>query len=87
MSYFSFQPVLHDWCNKGHGMCYPVCEMAHVKVPLLLIEKSSPCNGDEGFLSRYLSCPLGYVRRHITFKKCVEFVVAFFQEHLGIFYL
>ena len=24
-SYFSFQPVLHDWCNKGYGMCYPVC--------------------------------------------------------------
>ena len=23
MSYFSFQPVLHDWYNKGHGMCYP----------------------------------------------------------------
>ena len=25
LSYFSFQPVLHDWCNKGCGMCYPVC--------------------------------------------------------------
>ena len=25
LSYFSFQPVLHDWCNKGRGMCYPVC--------------------------------------------------------------
>ena len=23
LSYFSFQPVLHDWCNKGCGMCYP----------------------------------------------------------------
>ena len=23
LSYFSFQPVLHDWCNKGRGMCYP----------------------------------------------------------------
>ena len=22
--YFSFHPVLHNWCNKGHGMCYPV---------------------------------------------------------------
>ena len=19
---FSFQPLLHDWYNKGHGMCY-----------------------------------------------------------------
>ena len=25
LSYFSFQPVLHDWFNKGRGMCYPVC--------------------------------------------------------------
>ena len=41
-SYFSFQPVLHDWCNKGCGMCSPVCEMVHIKEPLLLIEKSSP---------------------------------------------
>ena len=21
LSYFSFQPVLHDWCNKDRGMC------------------------------------------------------------------
>ena len=32
LSYFSFQPVLHDWCNKGHGMCYPVCGMMHIRV-------------------------------------------------------
>ena len=25
LSYFLFQPVFHDWCNKGRGMCYPVC--------------------------------------------------------------
>ena len=36
LSYFSFQPVLRDWCNKGCGMCYPVCGM-------MLIGKSSPC--------------------------------------------
>ena len=24
LSYFSFQPVLHDWYNKGCDMCYPV---------------------------------------------------------------
>ena len=29
-SYYSFQPVLHDWCNKGCGMCYPVCGMMHI---------------------------------------------------------
>ena len=26
-----FQQVLHDWCNKGHGMCYPVCGIMHIK--------------------------------------------------------
>ena len=41
----SFQPVLHDWCNKGCSMCYPVCGMVHIKEPLLLIEKSSLCGG------------------------------------------
>ena len=48
LSYFSFQPVLHDWCNKGRGMCYPVCGMVHIKEPLLLIDKSSLC-GSSGF--------------------------------------
>ena len=23
--------MLHDWCNKGCGMCYPVCGMVHIK--------------------------------------------------------
>ena len=45
LSYFSFQPVLHDWFNKGCGMCYPVCGMMRIKEPLLLIGKSSPCGG------------------------------------------
>ena len=45
LSYFSFQPVLHDWYNKGRGMYYPVCGMVHIKEPLLLIDKSSPCGG------------------------------------------
>ena len=31
LSYFTFQPVLHDRVNKGRGMCYPVCEMVHIK--------------------------------------------------------
>ena len=43
-SYFSFQPVHHDWCNKGCGMCYPVSGMIHIKEPLL-IKKNSPCGG------------------------------------------
>ena len=45
LRYFSFQPVLHDWCNKGWGMCYPVCWMVHIKEPLLLIDKSNLCGG------------------------------------------
>ena len=49
LSYFSLQPVLHDWCNKGCGMCYPVCGMVYIKDPLLLIDKSSLCGGS-GFL-------------------------------------
>ena len=48
LGYFSFHPVLHDWCNKGRGMCYPVCGMMHIKEPLLLTGKSSPC-GASGF--------------------------------------
>ena len=56
LSYFSFQPVLHDWCNKGRGMCYPVCGMVHIKEPLLLIDKSSLCGGS-GFLSHYQNGP------------------------------
>ena len=45
----SFQPVLHDWCNKGRGMCHPVCGMMHIKEHLPLIRKSSP-SGGSGFL-------------------------------------
>ena len=36
------EPVLHDWCNKGRGMSYPVCGMVHIKEPLLLTGKSRP---------------------------------------------
>ena len=61
LNYFSFQLVLHDWCNKGHGMCYPVCGMVHIKEPLLLIGKSSLCGGSRFTLSRYLNGPLPYV--------------------------
>ena len=60
LSYFLFQPVLHDWCNKGHGMYYPVCGMMHIKEPLLLIERVA-CVVAASFLSRYLSGSLPYV--------------------------
>ena len=51
LSYFLFQPVLHDWFNKGCGMYYPVCGMVHIKEPLLLIRKSSLCGGSRFHLS------------------------------------
>ena len=50
---------LHNWCNKGCGMCYPVWGMMHIKEPLLLIGKSRPCGGSRFPLS--LSSPLPYV--------------------------
>ena len=46
--FFLLKPVLHDWCNKGCGMCYPVCGIMHIKERLLLIGKNSPC-GRSGF--------------------------------------
>ena len=49
LSYFSFQPVLHDWCNKGRGICYAVSGMMHIKEPLLVLGRSSTCGGS-GFL-------------------------------------
>ena len=77
LSHFSFHPMLHDWCNKGRGMCYPVCGIVHIKEPLLLIGKSycSPC-GSSGFplsLSKwsFTICPTPYNRK----IKCVEYVV------------
>ena len=75
LRYFSFQPVPHDWCNKGHGMYYPVCGMMHIKEPLLLIGKSSPCGGSRFplLLSEwsFTICLMLYNRK----IKCVECVV------------
>ena len=39
LGYFSFQPVLHDWCNKGcgmSGMCI-VCLLAYLRPSLVRI--------------------------------------------------
>ena len=58
LSYFSLQPVLHDWCKKGRGMCYPVCGLVHIKEPLLLIGKSRLAYmAAAGFLSHYQNGP------------------------------
>ena len=42
---FLFQPVLHDWCNNGRGMCYPVCGMVDIKELLLLVGGGGLCGG------------------------------------------
>ena len=52
-----FQPVLHDWCNKGCGMYYPICWMVHIKEPLLLIGKMQRDS------SHHLSGPIPYNRK------------------------
>ena len=53
-----FQPVLHDWCNKDRGMCYPVCGMVHIKEPLLLIGNCSPCSSLSDWY--FTICPTPY---------------------------
>ena len=72
LSYFSFQPGLHDWCNKGHGLW----DGAY-KITLLLIGKSSPCGGSGFHLSiskwSFTICPTPYNRK----IKCVECVVKY----------
>ena len=54
--------MLHDWCNKGHGTCYPVCGVVHVKEPLLLIGKSSPCSGGIGVFSLTILMVLYHIK-------------------------
>ena len=75
LRYFSFQPVLHDWYNKGCGMCCPVCGIMHLKEPLLLIGMSSPCGRSRFPLSLsewpFTICMTPYNRK----IKCVECVV------------
>ena len=45
LTYFSFQPVLYSWYNKGHGMYYPN-DMEHIGS--LLIRKNSSSSGSNG---------------------------------------
>ena len=51
---YLLQPVLHDWCNKGCGMYYPLCGMVDIKDPLLL---KAHVVVAAGFLSCFLSGP------------------------------
>ena len=49
LSYFSFQPVLHDWCNTVYSVSFPVCGMVRIKTTLLLIGESNTCIAGIGF--------------------------------------
>ena len=76
-NYFLFQPVFRAWCNKGHGMCYPVCGMVHIKEPMLLIGKSSPCGGSgfplslsEWSFTIWASAPAGYPSGRLPYCWC-----------------
>ena len=64
---------VHDWCNKGNGMCYPVWDGAY-KTTLAVNRKSSPCDSSGFPLSLYkwffTICPTPY-----THKLSVECVV------------
>ena len=50
-------------------VCVILSGMMHIKEPLLLIGKNSPCGGSGFPLSCYLNSPLPYVWRHITINK------------------
>ena len=59
LSYFLLQPVLHSWCNKGHGLYYFLCRMVQINVFLLLIRTSSWWSDGCRFpISQYLNGPL-----------------------------
>ena len=85
-SYFSFKPVLHDWCNKGRGMCYLVCGMVHIKEPLLLIGKSSLCGGSKFPLSlfewSFTICLMPYNRKYNVLSASLNKNTSFIPVHL-----
>ena len=54
-SFFLSHLVPHGWCNKDHGVYYPVCRMMHIEDPFL--EKCHPQSGISRFLSHYLYGP------------------------------
>ena len=58
-----------DPLSYFRGMCYPVYGMVDIKEPCCLSERVAHVMAAAGFLSRYLTGPLPYVRRHITVNK------------------
>ena len=81
LGYLSFPRVLHYWYNKSRGMWYPVCGMTHIKEPLLLIGKSSPCGGS-GFPAYKQLFPLGMNNILSSFEALLVLRVSTTQNYL-----
>ena len=60
LSYFSFLPVLHNWCDKCHSRCYPVSGMVHIKNMASNLKRIADVVATAWFFSRYLNGPLPY---------------------------
>ena len=60
LNYFSFQPVLHDWCNKGMYVLSCLWDDAYKRTFAANAERVAHMAA-AGFLSRYLNGPLPYV--------------------------
>ena len=89
LGYFSFQPVLHDWCAKGRDLYYHLCGITHLKETLLLIGKSNPygCSGFPLSLSEWsftILCLTPYNRKQHVMSESLDlsevmfFVCVFF---------
>ena len=83
MSYFSIQPVLHDWCNKGCDMYCTVLSVGWVqkkKDPLLQIRKNSPwSSSSRSSCTRFTLMVLYYfpllahwILCHLSCSRCYE---------------
>ena len=68
-SYFSSQPVLYNWCDKGCGMYYPVCEIVHMKDALLLTGNSRPLNGGRVFPGKTVPASLIFMSGSLIIHK------------------
>ena len=68
-SWWTYWAISHSSQCSTNGITKavvcPVCGVVHIKDPLLLIGKSSPCSGSSG----YLNGPLPYVWHNITVNK------------------
>ena len=65
LSYFLFQPVLHDWCNKDHGLLYCMWYGEYKRFLAVNQKIIAHLVVAAGFFFDYLSGPLPYVQCHI----------------------